>query len=76
MSEEVKNEHNKQEETLYCECCSERIWDEDVYGNGNITLCHHYYHHNYTRCRGTDASGIAYMKNGKVTIIRFMVMQM
>lgn len=42
MSEEVKNEHNKQEETLYCECCGECIWDEDVYGNSNITLCHHY----------------------------------
>lgn len=38
MSEEVKNEHNKQEETLYCECCGECIWDEDVYGNSNITV--------------------------------------
>ena len=25
--------------TTTCECCGERIWDEDVYGDNDITLC-------------------------------------
>ena len=32
-----------------------RIWDEDVYGDNDITICSHCYHHNYTRCSCCDA---------------------
>ena len=31
------------------------VWDEDVYGDNNITLCSHCYHHSYTRCSCCDA---------------------
>lgn len=41
--------------TSICDCCGERIWSEDTYGDEYIYLCNHCYHNHYTRCSNCDS---------------------
>ena len=41
--------------TTVCECCGDRIWEEDANGDRIITLCNHCYQHNYTNCEECGA---------------------
>ena len=55
MTMTTRNGQGLENHTTTCECCGERIWDENVYGDNDITLCSHCYHHSYTRCSCCDA---------------------
>lgn len=41
--------------TSVYDCCGERIWSEDTYGDEYTTLCYHCYNNHYTRCEECDA---------------------
>lgn len=41
--------------TSICDCCGERIWSENAYGDEYTSLCNHCYHTHYTRCSNCDA---------------------
>ena len=41
--------------TSVYDCCGERIWSEDTYGDEYTTLCYHCYNNHYTRCEECDS---------------------
>ena len=43
------------ERTTHCDCCGERIWCEDDYGDDSICLCETCRDDNYTRCDACSA---------------------
>lgn len=40
--------------TFVCDCCNERFWNDDQYGDYDTPLCEHCYEEYYTRCEGCN----------------------